>query len=262
MKLAAVQLSISDAEPSAERLAVAEDAVSREAAGGADLILLPEMWLPGYFGFDRYSELAEGLDDGPTTSRLADLARENSVWLCAGSLVERRGGKLFNTTLLFDPQGRRVAEYRKIHLFGYGSREQELLTPGDEVVTVDVAGCRTGLSTCYDLRFPELYRAQVDQGAKLFLIVAGWPFPRLDAWRCLLQARAVENQAFVVACNAAGSQAGSTFLGASAAFDPWGVCLGSLDYRPGVLEVKVEPEAATMARAEFPALADRRMGGS
>jgi predicted amidohydrolase len=262
MKLAAVQLSISDADSPSDRLALVEQAVATEAGNGADLVLLPEMWLPGYFGFDGYGAVAEDLASGPTVARLAALARRDSVYLCAGSLVERCGDKMFNSTLLFDPEGSRVAVYRKIHLFGYGSREQDLLTPGRDIVTVDIAGCRVGLSTCYDLRFPELYREQVDQGAEMFLIVAGWPFPRVEAWRCLLQARAIENQAFVVACNAAGIQTGSTFAGASAAFDPWGVCLGSLDHRPGVLHLDVRVEDAFDARAEFPALADRRLGRS
>ena len=262
MKLAAIQLSISDADSPSDRLAMVDRAVATEAESGAGVVLLPEMWLPGYFGFDCYDGVAEDLDGGPTATRLAALARQNSVYLCAGSLVERRGDKMFNTTLLFDPEGARVGAYRKIHLFGYGSREQDLLTPGQDVVTVDLAGCRVGLSTCYDLRFPELYREQVDQGAEMFLIVAGWPFPRVDAWRCLLQARAIENQAFIVACNSAGRQMGSTFAGASAAFDPWGVCLGSLDHRPGVLRLDLRIEDASDARAEFPALADRRLGGS
>ena len=260
MKLAAVQLAISDADSPADRLAAAAALVAGEAASGADLVILPEMWLPGYFGFDSYFGLAEDLDGGAAVARLGRLARDSSVYLCAGSLVERRGHEVFNTTVLFGPSGERLAAYRKIHLFGYGSREQELLTPGKEIVTAEIAGTTVGLSTCYDLRFPELYRAQVDQGAQMFLIVAGWPFPRVDAWRCLLQARAVENQAVIAACNSAGIQAGSTFAGASMAFDPWGVCLGSLDHRPGVLRVDVRTEDVAEARAEFPALADRRLG--
>lgn len=256
MRLAAVQLGIADDEPPARRLDRACAAVAAEAAAGADVVLLPEMWLPGYFAFDAYAETAEELA-GPTFRALADVARDARVYLCAGSLVERRGEKLYNTTPLFDPDGALLAAYRKVHLFGYGSREQAVLTRGTEVVTAEVAGARVGLSTCYDLRFPEQYRAMVDQGAELFLVVAGWPFPRFTAWRCLAQARAVENQAGIVACNAAGRQGGSVFLGASCAYDAWGTSLGELAERPGVLRVDVDIAAVRAARAEFPALVDR-----
>lgn len=259
MKIAAVQLLVRDGdEPSDRREAVAA-AVAQQAAAGADLVVLPEMWLPGYFAFDSYAEVGEDLSGGLVTGQMAELAREHSVYLCAGSLVERHEGQLFNTTLLFDRAGRRVASYRKIHLYGYGSREQQLLTPGAEIVTCDVEGATVGLSTCYDLRFPELYRSMVDRGAELLVVVAGWPFPRLVAWQCLLRARAIENQAFVVGCNASGVQSGSTYLGASSAFDPWGLCLGELGDRPGVLTVTIGEKAVSDARATFPALADRRL---
>jgi predicted amidohydrolase len=144
-----------------------------------------------------------------------------------------------------------------VHLFGYGSREQELLTPGDHPVVVPLDRARVGLTTCYDLRFPELYRRMVDDGAELFLVVAGWPFPRLDAWRTLGRARAIENQAALVACNAAGRQAGSTYAGASYACGPWGSVLGELDDRPGVLRVDVDLAEVAACRRAFPALRDR-----
>lgn len=258
MRVSAVQLLVSGDESAADRLAAARRAVTAEAARGADLVVLPEMWPVGYFAFDDYADAAEALD-GPLPSALSAVAAASSVHLAAGSMVERDGPRLYNTTLLYDRSGLLTASYRKIHLFGYGSQEQRILTPGTAPVVVDVDGLAVGLSTCYDLRFPELYRRMVDAGAEVFVVVAGWPFPRLDAWRCLARARAIENQAAFVGCNAAGRQGAAVFAGASLAFNAWGTPLGELDDRPGVLRVDIDPEAVRAARADFPALADRRL---
>jgi predicted amidohydrolase len=258
VRVTAVQLQVDDTGP-AERRAAALAQVDAVAAAGADLVMLPEMWLPGYFGFDAYDALAEPLD-GPLVEDFRVLARRHDVALLVGSIVERSDRGLHNTSVLLGRDGGTVASYRKVHLFPYGSREHEVLTRGEDVVVADLDGVRVGLSTCYDLRFPELYRAMVDEGAELFLVVAGWPVPRLDAWRTLGRSRAIENQAALVACNSAGRQAGSMYLGASYAFDAWGTPLGQLDDRPGNLRVDIDPEAIRAARAEFPALRGRVIG--
>lgn len=256
MRIAAIQLQV-DAERTAdERLKDACDGIRSEAGAGADVVVLPEMWYPGYFGFDHYDELAESLD-GPVVTALAAAAAEAGVVVMAGSIVERSEAGLHNTSLLLGRDGRLLASYRKIHLFPYGSREEELLTRGTAPAVVDVDGVRTGLSTCYDLRYPELYRRMVDDGAELFLVVAAWPVPRLDAWRTLGRARAIENQAVLVGCNAAGVDGDVRYLGSSYAFNAWGSCLGELDDRAGVLRVDVDPAATRAARDEFPALAGR-----
>ena len=145
--------------------------------------------------------------------------------------------------------------YRKVHLFGYGSREQELLTPGEHVG----AHGQLALSTCYDLRFPELFRIQVDDGSQLFLVAAAWPLARLEHWQLLLRARALENQSFVLACNAAGRQGEVELAGRSAVVDPWGTVLAEAGTGPQTLTLDVDPDVATRARKEFPALADRRL---
>lgn len=258
MRISAIQLHVADDETAADRLTAVRRAVADEAARGADLVVLPEMWAVGYFAFGGYSAAGEPLD-GPLASALSQVAAAAGVHLAAGSIVERDGDKLHNTTLLFDRAGSLSATYRKIHLFGYGSQEHQILTAGAEIVVVDVDGLAIGLSTCYDLRFPELYRRMVGAGAELFAVVAGWPFPRLDAWRCLSRARAIENQAAFIGCNAAGTQGGSRFAGASIAFNAWGTPMGELDDRPGVLQVDIDPAAIRAARADFPALADRRL---
>lgn len=259
MQVSAVQLLVTEEEPPAQRVDRALQQIANEADRGADLVMLPEMWYPGYFGFDDYEPLAEPLT-GALPTRLAEAAANHHVNVLAGSIAERSDdGRLHNTSLLLSRTGDLVASYRKVHLFPYGSREAELLTAGTSPVVAELEGTRVGLSTCYDLRYPELYRAMVDDGAEVFLVVAGWPFPRLDAWRILGRARAIENQAAVIGCNTSGSQAGATFLGASYAFDAWGTPLGELDDRPATLRVAIDTASITAAREDFPALAGRRL---
>lgn len=256
MRFAAVQLLVNDQHTPESRRESAREAIRTEASRGAELIMLPEMWLPGFFGFTAYEQLAEPLD-GPTVAMLAQLSAECGVYCCAGSLVERGPDGLYNTAVVFGPDGSLLTTYRKIHLFGYGSEERARLRPGSNVVVCEIGGIRAGISTCYDLRFPELYRAAVDKGAECFLVVAAWPFPRLDAWRCLARARAIENQASVVGCNASGRQGTGVFAGSSLAFDPWGTPLGELDDRPGVLRGELDKHQIDEARADFSALRDR-----
>jgi predicted amidohydrolase len=186
---------------------------------------------------------------------MSDAARAAGATLHAGSMVERDGDRIFNTSLLFGPDGTLLHTYRKVHLFGYGSREQELLTPGEAV-----AGHGTlALSTCYDLRFPELFRAQVDAGSQLFLVAAAWPAARLAHWQLLLRSRALENQSYLLACNAAGTQGGVALAGRSAVVDPWGEVVAEAGDRAEVLTAHLDPELPARARTEFPALADRRL---
>jgi predicted amidohydrolase len=256
MLVSAIQLQVTDEQSPADRIKAAEEAVALEAERGAELVVLPEMWLPGYFGFDVYEEVAEPLG-GPTLQRFSELAEQSRVVLLAGSFVERSGEELYNTSVVFDSDGSLLTRYRKIHLFGYGSKEQQVLTRGTEPATFEALGATIGVSTCYDLRFPELYRQMVTAGTEVYLVVAGWPFPRLDAWRTLARARSIENQAGLVACNTSGRQGPAVYLGASVAYNAWGACLGELDERPGVLRCDIDLEAIRSARREFPVLEHR-----
>jgi predicted amidohydrolase len=218
-------------------------------------VLLPELWATGYFAFDDYAATAEPLD-GPLVTAMGAAARAAGVTLHAGSMVERdEAGHLHNTSLLFDPSGTLVHTYRKVHLFGYGSREQELLTPGDAVGAYG----SVALSTCYDLRFPELFRTQVDAGSQLFLVAAAWPLSRLAHWQLLLRSRALENQSYLLACNAAGRQGGVELAGRSAVVDPWGEVVAEAGAGPGTLTAEIDTDLPVRARKEFPALADRRL---
>src|SRR5829696_1373867 len=159
MRVTLIQTDVDARRPYAERVAAVAGQVA--ASGDADLVLLPELWATGYFAFDDYAATAEPLA-GPTCAALSAAAAAAGVHLHAGSIVERSGDELFNTSLLFGPDGRLLQTYRKVHLFGYGSREVSLLSAGSAAGAVPTALGSLALSTCYDLRFPELYRLQVD----------------------------------------------------------------------------------------------------
>ncbi|MFQ6117091.1 MAG: carbon-nitrogen family hydrolase [Candidatus Bipolaricaulia bacterium] len=249
IRAALIQLKLGDGSKE-ERLARALELIDR--AGDAGLILLPELWNVGYLRFERYRDEAEPLE-GPTISTLAAKARELGAYILAGSIVEREDERLYNASALISPRGEPVAAYRKIHLFGYRSKEKELLTPGDRIVVAETELGALGLSICYDLRFPELYRAQVDRGAQAFLVVASWPLARIGHWRLLARVRALENQCFLLGCNATGPGYG----GHSLAVSPQGEVLKETADPEEVLEIELDLEEVRRARAEFPVIRDR-----
>ncbi|MFL6128636.1 MAG: carbon-nitrogen family hydrolase [Mycobacteriales bacterium] len=256
MRVAAIQADVDGSAPYAARVAGVCEQVA--ACGDAELVLLPELWATGYFAFDDYAATAEPLD-GPTCAALSAAAAAAGVHLHGGSIVERSGDQLFNTSLLFGPDGRLLQTYRKVHLFGYGSREVSLLSPGGFVGSCPTPIGTVAISTCYDLRFPELYRLQVDGGAELFLVAAAWPRARLAHWQLLLRARALENQCFLAACGAAGRQGDVVLSGRSAVVDPWGSVLAEAGDTAETLTVEVDLGEVARARKDFPALADRRL---
>lgn len=258
MRVTLLQLAVDASQPYPERVAEVCSLVA--GCEDADLVLLPELWATTYFAFDDYAATAEPLD-GPTASALAAAAAAAGVHLHGGSIVERDGDRLFNTSLLFGPDGALLGTYRKFHLFGYASREASLLTPGSAVGAVPTALGAVALSTCYDLRFPELYRLQVDGGAELFLVGAAWPAARLAHWQLLLRARALENQAFLAACGAAGRQGDVELSGRSAVVDPWGEVLVEAGGAAETLTVELDLGEVGRARKDFPALSDRRLTG-
>ncbi|MBN2981371.1 MULTISPECIES: carbon-nitrogen family hydrolase [Cohnella] len=254
MKVASIQLEIKDSETYGERIARAES-LCRQAAG-SDLILLPEIWATGYFSFDRYREEAEALD-GPFVRRFAGIARELNSYLFAGSFVEKNGDDFYNTSILFDRKGELVGTYRKIHLFRYGSKEGELLTRGTDIGVYDTEFGKIGLSTCYDLRFPELFRQQVDAGAELFLVTSAWPHQRLAHWNLFNSARALENQCFLISCNCAGTTQGVLLGGHSRVVDPWGNPVASAGEHETIVKTEIDPRDVSRIRDTFPSLKHR-----
>jgi len=270
MRLALAQLAV---EPAAVDANVdrAVEAVAEAADRGADLVALPELFNVGYFSFDVYQRAAEGLD-GETLSRLADAAADNGVALLAGTVVEdleETAGSgtaptpadegLANTAVLFDADGDRQLVYRKHHLFGYASAEAELLVPGERIPTTELGGLTVAVTTCYDLRFPELYRELQAQGATLTLVPSAWPYPRVEHWRTLPRARAIENLSYVATVNGSGEFDEATLLGRSTVFDPWGTPVATTGDRPALVEAEVEPSEVERVRDEFPALEDTRL---
>ncbi len=228
------------------------------ASGDADLIVLPEIWYPGYFAFDDYAAAAAQTPE--LIQRFSAIAAELNSCLHIGSLIERHGDYLYNTSILLGPDGAELGRYRKIHLFGYGSREQSLLTCGNEVVVVNTPLGRLGLAVCYDLRFPEQFRRMTERGAQGVIVASAWPHPRVEAWSTLLRARALENQAFIVACNGVGPTGHeATLCGRSAIIDPWGCTVASLGDDPATITASVDLREAERSRSRFPALADRRL---
>ena len=258
MRVALVQLRVDDAEAQAPRVKRAVELVRRQR--GAHLVVLPELWVPGAFGYSGYEASASDLP-GDTVGRIADAAREIGAHVLAGTFIERRDGKLFNSAVLLSPDGAVVHTYRKVHLFGFDHGEAEVLTAGDDTSTYAIPGlARLAMTTCYDLRFPELYRIFVDQGAELFVIPTGWPAARLEHWRVLTRARAIENQVFLLGCNQVGTQEDVSLAGHSVVIDPWGQVLAEAGTEEEVLTVEIDLALVAKTRAEFPVLRDRRLG--
>lgn len=232
--------------------------VGEAASAGSHLVVLPEIWTPGYFAFDAYEPAAEHAST--IRAHLAQLAARHKIHLHGGSFVERRNGLLYNTSVLFGPDGEVLGEYRKMHLFGYGSREPDVLSPGTTPTVVDTELGPVGMAVCYDLRFPELFREMTDRGAEMVLVASAWPHPRSDAWMTLAKARAIENQVFVVAANGVGPTAsGPSLCGASAIYDPWGIAIARGGDDPTVVTAAIDPSQVSDARGRLRQLADRRL---
>ncbi|MDS0477636.1 carbon-nitrogen family hydrolase [Natrinema sp. 1APR25-10V2] len=265
LALAQIRVEAGEVESNVDR---ALAAVSRAADRGADLVALPELFNVGYFAFDLYARNAEPFD-GETFTQLREAAAEKEIAVLAGSIVEDLAATeavdtpadegLANTAALFDASGELRLVYRKHHLFGYESAESELLVPGERIETATIGGLTVGVTTCYDLRFPELYRRLVDDGVELVLVPSAWPYPRIEHWKTLSRARAIENQAYVATINGAGDFEDATLLGRSSVYDPWGVSLASSGDEPALVTTEIDPATVAEVRAEFPALRDRRL---
>lgn len=253
MQVASIQLSVIQGDKAASIDKAVQKIVQCRAA---DLVILPEIWNVGFMDFDSYVPQAETVD-GPTLSALRQAAQDAGVFLHTGSFVERDGNDYFNSSYLVSPQGELLANYRKIHLFGHNSRETQILTPGKEVVVADTPLGRLGMATCYDLRFPELFRRMAEKGAQLFLICSAWPYPRLEPWILLNRVRALENQCFLISANSVGPQLGATFVGHSMVNGPWGSILASAGDDEAIVATEIDLADVDDARERFSAYNDR-----
>ncbi|MCE1178035.1 MAG: carbon-nitrogen family hydrolase [Micrococcales bacterium] len=269
MRVALIQLAYGDEETIEARTERAAALVRAQA--GHDLVVLPELWGATGFDYTRWDDAAQPVD-GPIAQAMAAAAREAGVTLHAGSIIERPsdgetgsdGRGMWNTSLVFTPQGELAATYRKIHRFGFAEGEPAHIDAGEELTILDLpagegSSLRAGLATCYDLRFPEMFRLLLDRGAEVFVVPAAWPMKRVEAWRMMAQARAAEDQCIVIACNTGGTHAGFEMGGHSMVVAPTGEILAEAGDGEHVLSVEIDPGVVARARSSFPVLADRRL---
>lgn len=220
-----------------------------------DLIVLPEMWNTGY-ALESIRALA---DKGGvrTKSILGEFARMHNVMIVGGSIAEKRGEHVYNTMFVFDREGREIGCYRKIHLFRLMD-EHIYLQSGGGPGNFELEGIPSGGMICYDIRFPELARSHALEGVKLLIIPAQWPHPRLHHWRTLLQARAIENQLYVLACNRCGASGDTRFFGHSMVIDPWGEILAEAGEEEQILYAGMDLHEVDKVRQKIPVFRDRR----
>jgi predicted amidohydrolase len=264
MRAAAVQLNSNNDKD--HNLEAAARLVAEAARDGAELVVLPEKW--NLLGTpDDLRAGAEELEHGHSLEAARGWARELGIELVAGSIAERVEGeeKLFNTSVLIDPHGEIVAVYRKIHLFdvevgGTVYRESDAERPGEEIVTAAAAGVELGLSVCYDLRFPELYRIMAVRGARVIAVPSAFTLVTGRAhWEVLLRARAIENQAFIVGAGQVGEAPPHyNSYGHSAIVDPWGVVLAQATDGECFIAADLDLSEQQRIRESLPSLANRR----
>ncbi len=225
------------------------------------LIVLPEMFASGFsMHVDEIAETA----DGPTNRFLAELAVEKQCYVVGGVVARAADGRGRNQAAVYDPTGREIGRYDKLHPFSFG-QESRHYSGGEDIVLVDCGLWRVAPLVCYDLRFPEIFRHAAQRGATLLVVIANWPAPRVNHWRQLLIARAIENQAYVVGVNRCGNDPQLAYPGSSLIIDPRGEILTQLDKRPGLLTATLDLAGLEAYRRQFPALADIRpefLGGS
>jgi predicted amidohydrolase len=264
MRVAVCQLNARDDR--AHNLSVARDLLGRAAAAGAELAVLPEY--VDYLGPGETAPKPEPVD-GEFAAFFGAAARELGIWVHAGSFHETGPDerRTYNTSLIFNPAGELTATYRKIHLYDVeipgrvSYKESHGVAPGSDTVVTAVAGLPTGLSICYDLRFPELYRRLAIGGAKVIVVPAAFMLHTgRDHWEVLLRARAIENQCYVVAAGQIGDhEPRRTCFGRSMIIDPWGVVVAQAPDTVGIVTAEIDLERLEEIRTDLPSLANRRL---
>ena len=251
ISLAQMEFAFGDLEANFERAA---SRVAEAARRGSNLILFPELWASGY-DLENWARYAVPLGQG-SFARLAALAKQHRIAI-GSSLLEAKDGQAFNTFALYGPEGQTWGVYRKIHRFRL-LEEEKWLGAGDRMILAESPWGPLGLSICYDLRFPEMFRPFALAGSRLTLLVAEWPERRVAHWTQLMQARAIENQMFMAGVNKVGESRGVKLGGRSAIVDPWGVPLVEGDDNEALLTAEIDLREADKARRYIPVLQDRQ----
>jgi predicted amidohydrolase len=253
MKIAMIQMQIVAGNVQANRRHGLD--LAREAASKADVLVLPEIWTTGY----QLKELDRSAEDedGATMKELKEIAKTHQVWIVAGSMPVRRAEGITNTMFVLSPEGLIAAQYDKIHMFSlYG--EGRYFQSGAKRTSFSLAGTQAGLAICYDIRFPELFRSLTQAGVDLVFVAAEWPSVRSAHWRLLNQARAIENQVFVVAVNCVGEHKGIVFNGHSMLISPEGEILAEGTDKEEIIIAEVDLAAVKKARQALTVWQDRR----
>ncbi len=251
ISLAQMNIALGDER---KNIALMEKWTVEAARRGSHMVVFPELWSTGY-ALDKSKELASALNSGAFAT-ISSVATGNKISV-VGSILEKRGLEVSNSAAFFAPNGRMLGIYRKIHLFRL-MHEDEWLQGGASPLALDLPWGNTGLAICYDLRFPELFRKYAVEGAKMVIIPAEWPIERIEHWRALLVARAIENQCYIVAANAVGETGDTIFGGHSMIVDPWGKIVIEGGENPMLLTGEIEMDYVDEIRDRIPVFEDRR----
>jgi omega-amidase len=256
MKIAVAQISCSLGNPDANLLKI-RDFTARAKQSGAELIVFPEMIDTGY-SMPIIQTHAASWTSG-FVPRLREAARSLSIAIVSG-VSERDGACIYNSQVLVDQEGNILGKYRKTHLYAVAPvEEQTCFAPGDVFASFSLGDLRLGFSICYDLRFPEMYRKLVEQNVDTFIVSSAWPFPRVEHFRTLILARAIENQGYVIAANRVGKDDDLWFCGSSAIIDPRGVVIAAASAdREELIQADLSEELVRSVRSRVGALAHRR----
>ena len=234
----------------------AKDLIAKAMEENPDVIVLPETWSTGFFPKRNIDEMAE--DDGKRIkTEIGGLAKAYGVNIVAGSVANRRKGKVYNTAFVFDRTGACIATYDKTHLFS-PSKEESFCTPGENLCRFTLDGVKCGLIICYDIRFPELTRSMAVQGMDMLFVVAQWPNARTFHLRSLCVARAIENQMFLACCNSCGTAGKITHGGNSSIIDPWGKTLALAGEEEELITAECDVSIVENIRTSINVFADRR----
>jgi len=254
-KVSLIQMDVAFANPMANRDKV-EKMIGEAVKENPDIICLSETWNVGFFPKENLGELAD-VDGHPTIELLGGLAKKYAVNIVGGSVANKKGDKIYNSAFVFNREGECVADYDKIHGFS-PSREHTYFEGGSNLITFELDGIKAGIIICYDMRFSELVRSLALKGIQILFIPAQWPHPRLEHWKTLARARAIENQMFVAAINGVGLAGNAKFCGNSMIIDPWGDVMVNAEEEEKIVTSEVDFSIVEDIRNRINVFKDRK----